>query len=782
MGAVWMRVRAEIRSRWRALVALSLLAGIPAGIAIAAASGASRTETVTDRLIAATKPPLVYMIPGLSESTLRFQDVARLPTVSQATLFHIYDTVTPGLEDAEIYAPVGSEVPAYSDHLLAGRRPRTGNADEAIINFIAADRFHWRIGDVVPLTLAATGSDLFGEGEVRAGPIARVRIVGIFANAGDFVGIAGPIMEFGHAFDRTYATTAASFDFYTFSLRRGPADIAAFESQVRNLSGGDLPDGAYGDAGANQVRRTFHIQATALWLLCILIGLVAGLIFAQAFARQTLLESNDNGVLRALGMRRGDLRLQTVIRGAIVAIAAVGIAAIVGVVLSYFTPLGTPRMAEPHVGFWIPSRTYGLGLAAVFAAVLLLALPTSLIAARAVTGEAGAARERPSSIARFVGAMSRRPAPGVGARLALERGRGASAVPVRSSLTTTITGIVALIAALIVAASLSHLLVTPSLYGWNWDSLRPGSFEAGSADLRDLTNDPAVAEFSVGSGGDGFRVGSLITAGIAAERVKGNVAPTLLTGRAPKSAGEVALGPKIAQALHAQVGSFVVVGSRTGTRTQRMRIVGEVVLPFDDDTTTVGEGLWMTLAGLREISPGTQADAAAVRLNPGVDKDKAIARLTKRFPGEALSDRVPRTVRDFGRMSNLPALLAALLAALAAGTLAHMLTTSIRRRKRDLAILKTFGFSRGQLRSVVECQAAIFTAVALAIAIPIGVVVGRWTWGLIARYGGFAPDPTVPAPSIALTALAALAAAAVLAALPARAAARTPPALVLRTE
>ena len=781
MGAVWMRVRAEVRSRWRALFALSLLAGIPAGIAIAAASGASRTETVIDRLIAATKPPLVYMIPGLSGSTVKFADIARLPTVSQATLYHGFAVVTPGREDVEPGAPAGVEVQGYRDHLLSGRRPREGSTDEAIINFVAADRFHWKIDDVVPLTLAAAGSDLFSGEELNPGPTVRARIVGIYANPGDFVGIAGPAMEFGLAFDRAYAKTAASYDFYTFSLHRGAADIPQFEREVRKLTGGELPVGAYGDAGAGQVRRTFHIRATAMWLLCILIGLVAGFIFTQAFVRQTLLESNDQGVLRALGMRRRDLRLVTAVRGVIVVVVAVAIAAVVGFLLSYFTPLGAPRLAEPHPGFWISLRTYGLGLVLVLVSGLLLAIPPSLIAARDVTGE-GRSLERPSSIARLVGGIIGRPAPAVGARFALEPGRGASAVPVRSSLATAITGIVALVAALIVAASLSHLLVTPPLYGHNWDTILTGSFEAGSADLRDLEHDPAVAEFSVGGGGDGFRVGRLVTAGIAAERVKGDVQPTLVSGRAPRAADEVALGPKIAQALHLHLGSSVVVGNRDGTGTQKMRVVGEVVLPFDDDTSTVGEGLWMTLAGRRVISPGARAEAAAIRLVPGVDKAKSLARLKERFPGESLSDQVPRTVRDFGRMSNLPTVLAALLAALAAGTLAHMLATSIRRRRRDLAIMKTIGFSRGQVRSAVEWQATIFTAVALAIAVPLGIIVGRWTWTLIARYGGFAPSPAVPGLPIAITAMAALAAAAVLAALPARAAARTPPALVLRTE
>jgi ABC-type antimicrobial peptide transport system permease subunit len=198
----------------------------------------------------------------------------------------------------------------------------------------------------------------------------------------------------------------------------------------------------------------------------------------------------------------------------------------------------------------------------------------------------------------------------------------------------------------------------------------------------------------------------------------------------------------------------------------------------------------MTLSGARTLLAATAhslgnipADIALIRVVPGAHREATIARLRQRFEHEDGPDGTPpESVKDFGRMSNLPGVLAGLLAALAAGTLAHMLTTSIRRRRRDLAILKTMGFARGQIRSAIGWQAITFTAVALAFSLPLGIVTGRWTWHLIARYGGFAPSASVPAFRIAIVALSSLVAALVLAALPARSAARTKPALVLRSE
>jgi ABC-type antimicrobial peptide transport system permease subunit len=57
MTAVYVRSIKELRAHWRAFTALVLLAGLPGGVALASAIGASRTDTVVDRLVAKTRPP-----------------------------------------------------------------------------------------------------------------------------------------------------------------------------------------------------------------------------------------------------------------------------------------------------------------------------------------------------------------------------------------------------------------------------------------------------------------------------------------------------------------------------------------------------------------------------------------------------------------------------------------------------------------------------------------------------------------------------------------------------
>jgi putative ABC transport system permease protein len=114
--------------------------------------------------------------------------------------------------------------------------------------------------------------------------------------------------------------------------------------------------------------------------------------------------------------------------------------------------------------------------------------------------------------------------------------------------------------------------------------------------------------------------------------------------------------------------------------------------------------------------------------------------------------------------------------------IAHALVTGVRRRRRDLAVLKTLGFVRGQISAAVAWQATTFAAVGLLIGIPLGIAVGRWVWTLFADQLGVPPEPIVSVPAVLLAIPATLLVANLIAALPGRMAGRVRPAPVLRTE
>ena len=63
MTAVWYRFRVELRARWRAVLALALLAGMAGGVAVAAAAGSRRTDTAFSRLLDRTSAWQVLVNP-----------------------------------------------------------------------------------------------------------------------------------------------------------------------------------------------------------------------------------------------------------------------------------------------------------------------------------------------------------------------------------------------------------------------------------------------------------------------------------------------------------------------------------------------------------------------------------------------------------------------------------------------------------------------------------------------------------------------------------------------
>jgi hypothetical protein len=79
-------------------------------------------------------------------------------------------------------------------------------------------------------------------------------------------------------------------------------------------------------------------------------------------------------------------------------------------------------------------------------------------------------------------------------------------------------------------------------------------------------------------------------------------------------------------------------------------------------------------------------------------------------------------------------------------------------------------------------QATVLISLALAVALPTGILAGRWLWTETAHWLGIAPDPAIPAGSLLLVAAGVIVIANIIALGPATSVARTRPAVALRTE
>jgi ABC-type lipoprotein release transport system permease subunit len=111
-----------------------------------------------------------------------------------------------------------------------------------------------------------------------------------------------------------------------------------------------------------------------------------------------------------------------------------------------------------------------------------------------------------------------------------------------------------------------------------------------------------------------------------------------------------------------------------------------------------------------------------------------------------------------------------------------MLVTAVGRRRRDLALLKTFGFVRGQVTRAVAWQATTMVIIAMLIGVPAGIAAGRWAWVALARQLGVVIEPVTPAVAVAGIVPVTLLLANLIALAPGLVAARVRPALALRAE
>jgi predicted lysophospholipase L1 biosynthesis ABC-type transport system permease subunit len=180
--------------------------------------------------------------------------------------------------------------------------------------------------------------------------------------------------------------------------------------------------------------------------------------------------------------------------------------------------------------------------------------------------------------------------------------------------------------------------------------------------------------------------------------------------------------------------------------------------------------------------------AVVVRFRPDADAQRVMRRIdhlpnTGRFgqPGVAPTT-TPLEIQRFDEVNRMPVVLATFLAVLGAVAVGHLLVTSVRRRRRDFAILKSLGAGRRQLLGVVAWQATIVAGFGVAVGVVAGIACGTALWYGAASSVGVGTGVTVPVAAIAVVAVTAVFIANAVAVVPARSAANTPAAVVLRAE
>src|SRR5438045_2707522 len=174
-----------------------------------------------------------------------------------------------------------------------------------------------------------------------------------------------------------------------------------------------------------------------------------------------------------------------------------------------------------------------------------------------------------------------------------------------------------------------------------------------------------------------------------------------------QSGREVALATSTRRDLHAAVGQGGTVS--VGPTHLSLRVVGTAAfINATGSSTSPGEGAGMTFGALRLLSPRVPMNLFFLDLAPHVafaQGREAIARIADRAHVGIMPVSLASGLDDLRPVRRLPLVLAGLLGLAAAAALGHALVTSIRRRRRDLAILKTLRCLRRQVSAPVAWPA-----------------------------------------------------------------------------
>ncbi len=801
MWAVWWRVRDGLRQDWRGLVVLALITGLMGAVVLVALAGARRTDTAVSRFLQYAGPA-----EGEVDADSRTMDkIAALPSVAYSGrgALMLAFPVTGAGRAASVISQVGTWAlidlpPRVRSIIVAGRRAVVSRAGEVVINEAAARILKARAGSVIHLR--GYRADQFQQvlnGTVLPPGVGlpAVRVVGIIRRPADLAenpGAPTDVTFIGNgaifataAFYHRFAASVGNAAGLLFHLKRGAAGLPAFEAEVNRLSGNhaQIQTGSDDSVAAASARRGTSLQALALGLFGVIVALAMLVIVAQSIARQAYATSGDFPVLRALGTSPRQLFAVALAPAALVAAAGMALAIPVAYGLSAFTPIGQARRAEISPGFSFNAAILLGGAAALALLLTSRAAITALRVVRIRTGmPAAKTASRGSGLARWMAHRGFPPTAVAGVRLAFEPGRDRTAVPVRSAIAGMAVALAAIMAALVFGSSLAHVIDDPVVAGWTWDVAvgNPHSGDTSAQTEPQLRKNPDVAGFTATAMGDGRLDGRQVPV-VGIQSLRGAVAPPVLAGRLPRTPGEIALGGRELRALHKSIGDFTMARGARGPLA--LHIVGQVVLSpeITNEQTQLGSGGVMTLAGAGALSKAPlPRNVFLVQLRTSADQ-VAIARLKQQFPGVVLPAVPPPEVRDLRGVNSLPLALALLLALLATGTVAHTLLTSVRRRRRELAILKTVGFVARQVRATVAWQATAIAASSLIIGLPLGIAAGRWAWMFFANQVAIEPVPVI-SPLVLFAFPAALVLANAAAAFPAHTATHTQPAMVLRAE
>jgi len=836
----WYRFGATFRQRWSVYLTVVLLVGLVGGIAMGSLAAARRTQSAFPAYLTTSKASDLEFQSYSSQSLAALDGLTnaleRLPQVTHVAIAPTLYVVPLGSNgkalannvNSDEISTIGSIDGEYFTQdrvaVAAGRMANPKSTHEMVATARMAQLAGWHLGETVSMGDFSVAQINAGVNPATAKPALRfsATLVGlvVFANdvADDDIDRSSTYQLLTPALTRQLRA-GATYPEYGLRLRGGHNGVATVEREITKLVPKGTPYAFHVTSVAEgQVERSSRPEAIALGVFGALAALAALFIAGQAISRAIWANGEDLDVLRALGSDP----LTTMCDAILGLVGAVVLGAILALALAFalspLAPLGPARQVDRTPGFTFDWTVLGTGFAVLVIGlgVLTVALAYRMVARRRM-GTGSAPIERGSALVN-VAARNGLPAPAVaGLRFALEQGHGRSAVPVRSVLVGASVAVVVVVTTLTFASGLRTLVTHPALYGWNWDyAISPtGGDNVPPTVGRLLDKDPDVGAWTGFNYGDALIDGQTVP--VLSGRTHAALSPPILTGHTVEAKNQIVLGQATLASLHKKIGQSVVLsyGSPEDAPVYqpptRMLVVGTATMPAIGTSGTLhpsmGTGALFSNAAFvpafaratTYADPNLNGPAIdVIRARRGVQPaavlsslrriaaaaDKAVANDPQTYGDSflVLGVQRPAEIVNYQSTGATPGLLAAGLAVGAVVALGLTLGASVRRRRRDLALLKTFGFTQHQLAAAVAWQASVAAFVGIVVGVPVGIALGRWLWDLFARDIYAVPLPTVPVGEVALVVVGTLILANLVAVIPGQMAARTPTALVLRAE
>jgi hypothetical protein len=784
-----MWARADVRARWRSWLVLGLLAGFTFGLAAAGVAGARRTEDALPRAIASGPRLDAAVLPNDPAFDEQQRDeVAALPEVEGAypfvVPFFLNFTKPKGVE-GQLVPTTPLSTRALTNVLIDGRYTNPDRADEIVIDENIRDRYGVDIGsrmemeqriptegiEELPLEIPE-GVDL----SFRA-PLRIVGITKAFSSTEESATLSA-------GFYRRYGSQIIGPINMFVTLKGGERRFVDFQEHVQEIVGHPVNVERGSEfLGLRQVANLADVERNGLLLFALAALLVGGVLVGQALVRAVTAGAVDAPTWRAMGASRPMLVRGMVLPATIVALSGAVTSIVVAILLSSRFPLGTTRRYDLDLGThadWLVLLVFALGL-------ILSVFATATVTAWWRTGRSAAEVSRPSTVGDWAARAGLSPALVVGARLAVEPGRGRRAVPVRSALVGAIVGVLGVVACFTFRAGIDDALARPERSGIVWDSAMlsfGGAFDSDVVDA--VAAIPGAGAVSEALWVRALNVNGVPTPTFGIQSVTRDMRLVVLAGRAPAGRDEIAFAPTTMQAVGVKIGDRVTVGDDPD---RRATVVGKVLLPATSHTA-YDQSAWMTRDAVDEILAaepvsGSQDiwDYALVRWKPGGRRAGEASLLE--LAGDAYfvqSASLPGAVSELEHLRVLPLVLAAFFGLLAIATVAHALVTTVRRRRHDLAIMRSFGFTARQSRLAITWQATLLAIAGVIVGVPLGLIAGRTIWRWLANDYPVVYVPPIELVAILLVIPAALLVVNAIAVGPARAAARIRPAEALRVE